>query len=173
MIETKIIKKKTDSNRSRVIDTIKAEPGIMTRNIVDRLLDLTKHEVENALSALRQMRSLVCSREPGLPGHWYVLNDPYSASNETSASPPSKPKPACDNLAPGTLINKMAGIYTQASATPMRQGANDHMRYCSLRGDVRVEHRAPIGMQFTPRHIGSRVADDLNFILKQAREKIK
>lgn len=170
MIDIPVNKKKLNSNRSRIIAVIKNEPGILTRNIMARLPDLTKPEVENALNALRQRRDLVCQREPGLPGHWYVLSDPYSKTKEALPPPPKKPSPAGDNLAPGTLIDKMAGTYTPSRASPMRPGADDHMRHPSRRNDLRVEHRAPFGMQSTPRHIGSRVADDLNYIKKLSAE---
>lgn len=168
MIDIPINKKKLNSNRSRIIAVIKNEPGILTRNIMARLPDLTKPGVENALSALRQRRDLVCQREPGLPGHWYVLSDPYSKTKEVLPPPPKKPQPAGDNLAPGTLINKMSGIYSPSRSAPMRPGADDHLQHRSLRGDARIEHRPPLSMQSTPRHVGSRVADDLNYIKKQA-----
>lgn len=170
MINIPTNKPKNDSNRSRIIATIKAEPGIMTRNIEARLADLTKREIENALHALRHKKSLVCQREPGLPGHWYVLNDPYSKTKEALPSPPKKPSPAGDNITPGHLINRMVGTYIPSRQSPMRPGADDHLQHPSRRNDDRVEHRPPFGMQSTPRHIGSRVADDLNYILKQAAE---
>ncbi len=171
MIDIPVNKKKLNSNRSRIIAVIKNEPGILTRNIMARLPDLTKPEVENALNALRQRRDLVCQREPGLPGHWYILNDPYSKTKETFTPPPKKQiNSKGDNIAPGTLINKMAGTYTPSRASPMRPGADDHLQHPSRRNDVRIEHRAPFGMQSTPRHVGSRVADDLNYILKQAAQ---
>jgi len=169
MIDIPINKKKLNSNRSRIIAVIKNEPGILTRNIMARLPDLTKPEVENALNALRQRRDLVCQREPGLPGHWYILNDPYSATKEVFAPPPKKQvNSKGDNITPGTLISKMAGTYTPSRASPMRPGADDHLQHPSRRNDDRVEHCPPFGMQSTPRHIGSRVADDLNYIKKQA-----
>ena len=31
-----------------------------------------------------------------------------------------------DNLAPGTMINKMSGVYVPTSTQPMRAGAMDH-----------------------------------------------
>lgn len=170
MINIPTNKPKNDSNRSRIIAVIKSEPGIMTRNIEARLADLTKREIENALHALRHKKSLVCQREPGLPGHWYVLNDPYSKTKEALPSPPKKPSPAGDNITPGHLINRMVGTYIPSRQSPMRPGADDHLQHPSRRNDDRVEHRPPFGMQSTPRHIGSRVADDLNYILKQAAE---
>ncbi len=173
MIDIPINKKRLNSNRSRIIAVIKNEPGILTRSIMARLPDLTKRKIENALSALQCKKSITRTGETGLPGHWYVLRDPYSVTKEVFAPPPKKMSPAGDNLAPGILINKMAGTYTPSRAAPMRPGADDHMQHRSLRGDMRVEHRAPLGMQSTPRHVGSRVADDLNFILKQAQEKQK
>lgn len=172
MIDIPINKKKLNSNRSRIIAVIKAEPGILTRNIMARLPDLTKPEVENALNALSQRRDLVCQRVPGLPGHWYILNDPYSAMKEVFAPPPKKQvNSKGENITPGHLISKMSGTYTTSRASPMRPGADDHLQHPSRRNDLRVEHRAPLGMQSTPRHVGNRVADDLNFILKQAAQK--
>lgn len=170
MINIPTNKPKNDSNRSRIIATIKAEPGIMTRNIEARLADLTKREIENALHALQHKNTLVCQREPGLPGHWYVLSDPYSTNKEALPPPPKKQPAAGDNITPGHLINKMAGTYIPSRASPMRPGADDHLQHPSRRNDDRVEHRPPFGMQSTPRHIGSRVADDLNYILKQAAQ---
>lgn len=171
MINIPTNKPKNDSNRSRIIATIKAEPGIMTRNIEARLADLTKREIENALHALRHKKSLVCQRVPGLPGHWYVLSDPYSTTKEALPPPPKKPSATGDNITPGHLINKMVGTYTPSRQSPMRPGANDHLQHPSRRNDDRVEHRPTFGMQSTPRHIGSRVADDLNYIKKIAAEK--
>lgn len=170
MIDIPTNKPKINSNRSRIIAVIKSEPGIMTRNIEARLADLTKREIENALHALQHKKSLVCQREPGLPGHWYVLNDPYSTTKEMLPPPPKKQAAAGDNITPGHLINKMAGTYTPSRQSPMRPGADDHLLHPSRRNDDRVEHRAPFGMQSTPRHIGNRVADDLNYIKKQAAE---
>lgn len=171
MINIPTNKPKNDSNRSRIIATIKAEPGIMTRNIEARLADLTKREIENALHALQHKKSLVCQREPGLPGHWYVLNDPYSTTKETLPPPPKKQSAAGDSITPGHLINKMVGTYIQSRQSPMRPGADDHLQHPSRRNDERVKHRAPFGMQSTPRHVSSRVADDLNYIKKQAALK--
>lgn len=173
MINIPTNKPKNDSNRSRIIATIKAEPGIMTRNIEARLADLTKREIENALHALQHKKSLVCQREPGLPGHWYVLSDPYSTTKETLPPPPKKPSAAGDNITPGHLINKMAGTYTPSRQSPMRPGANDNLQHPSRRNDDRVEHRPPFGMQSTPRHICDRVADDLNYIKKQQQKEVK
>lgn len=170
MINIQIDKPKNGSNRSRIIAVIKSEPGIMKRNILARLPDLTKLQIENALGVLKYKKSLVCQREPGLPGHWYVLNDPYSATQETLPPPPKKQPAAGDNITPGHLINKMVGTYTPSRQSPMRPGADDHLQHPSRRNDDRVEHRPPFGMQSTPRHIGSRVADDLNYILKQAAQ---
>lgn len=168
MINIPTNKPKNDSNRSRIIAVIKAEPGIMTRNIEARLADLTKREIENALHALQHKKSLVCQCEPGHPGHWYVLSDPYSTTKETLPPPPKKQPAAGGNITPGHLINKMAGTYTPSRQSPMRPGANDNLQHPSRRNDDRVEHRPPFGMQSTPRHFSSRVADDLNYIKKQA-----
>lgn len=168
MINIPTNKPKNNSNRSRIIAVIKSEPGIMTRKIESRLTDLTKREIENALHALRNKNTLVCQRQPGKPGHWYILNDPYSATKETPPPPPKKPSAAGDNITPGHLINRMVGTYILSRQSPMRPGANDHLQHPSRRNDDRVEHRAPFGMQSTPRHFSSRVADDLNYIKKQA-----
>lgn len=170
MIDIPTNKPKNDSNRSRIIDVIRAEPGIMTRNIEARLADLTKREIENALHALQHKKSLVCQREPGHPGHWYVLSDPYSTTKETLPPPPKKQPAAGDNITPGHLINKMAGTYIPSRQSPMRPGADDHLQHPSRRNDERVKHLPPFGMQSTPRHVCSRVADDLNYILKQAAQ---
>ena len=173
MIDATINKKKLDSNRSRVIAVIKDRPGATVVIMEGYLFDLTRREIISALNALQQKKSLICQRDPGFPGHWYIRYDPYSTTNEVYPSPPSKHGEDKSNITPGTLISKMSGTYTPSRASTMRPGADDHLKYRSLRGDELVEHRSPFGMQSTPRHFGSRVSDDLNFILKQAQENKK
>ena len=51
-----------------------------------------------------------------------------------------KKKPATDNLAPGTMINKMAGVYVPTRTQPMRPGATDHESCMSRRADGLVRH---------------------------------
>ena len=45
-----------------------------------------------------------------------------------------------DNLAPGTMINKMAGVYVPTRTQPMRPGAMDHEACMSRRTDVLVPY---------------------------------
>ena len=46
-----------------------------------------------------------------------------------------KSPPPTDNLAPGTMINKMSGVYVPTRTQPMRPGAMDHEACKSLRAD--------------------------------------
>ena len=45
-----------------------------------------------------------------------------------------------DNLAPGTMIDKMSGVYVPTRTQPMRPGALDHEACMSRRGDGSVPY---------------------------------
>ena len=49
------------------------------------------------------------------------------------------PQPT-DNLAPGTMIKKMAGVYVPTRTQPMRPGALDHEACKSRRADGLVPY---------------------------------
>lgn len=51
-----------------------------------------------------------------------------------------KAPPPTDNLAPGTMINKMSGVYVPTRNQPMRPGALDHEACKSLRTDGLVPY---------------------------------
>lgn len=61
----------------------------------------------------------------------------HSGRAEPNALPKKliKKTPATDNLAPGTMISKMAGVYVPTRTQPMRPGAMDHEACMSLRTD--------------------------------------
>ena len=46
-----------------------------------------------------------------------------------------KSPPPTDNLAPGTMIDKMSGVYVPTRTQPMRPGAMDHESCMSRRAD--------------------------------------
>ena len=51
-----------------------------------------------------------------------------------------KAPPPTDNLAPGTMINKMEGVYVPTRTQPMRAGAMDHEACMSRRADSLVPY---------------------------------
>ena len=51
-----------------------------------------------------------------------------------------KAPPPTDNLAPGIMINKMAGVYVPTRTQPMRAGAMDHESCKSRRADSLVPY---------------------------------
>lgn len=62
----------------------------------------------------------------------------HHSAHEDEEKPPKKQLkkvPPTDNLAPGTMINKMAGVYVPTRTQPMRPGATDHESCMSRRAD--------------------------------------
>jgi len=73
---------------------------------------------------------------------YVMLTEPVTKRHHSSRSEPCalpkkliKKKPQTDNLAPGIMINKMAGVYVPTRTQPMRPGAMDHEACKSLRTD--------------------------------------
>ena len=68
--------------------------------------------------------------EPIAPRH-------HSAREDEEKPPKKQPKkvPPTDNLAPGTMIDKMSGVYVPTRTQPMRPGAMDHEACMSRRAD--------------------------------------
>lgn len=58
-----------------------------------------------------------------------------TAKAKVKPKPPKKPLPPSDNLAPGRLIGKMAGVYVPPKSS-MRPGALDHQAHMSLHAGV-------------------------------------
>ena len=81
-------------------------------------------------AALWALSDYVMPTEPVTKRH-------HSSRAEPRALPKKliKKNPPTDNLAPGIMINKMAGVYVPTRTQPMRPGAMDHEACKSLRAD--------------------------------------
>ena len=81
-------------------------------------------------AALWALSDYVMPTEPVTKRH-------HSSRAEPRALPKKllKKKPPTDNLAPGVMIDKMAGVYVPTSTQPMRPGAMDHEACMSRRAD--------------------------------------
>jgi hypothetical protein len=74
--------------------------------------------------------SYVTEIDPISPRH-------HSAHEDEEKPPKKQPKKVTptDNLAPGTMIDKMSGVYVPTRTQPMRPGAMDHEACMSRRAD--------------------------------------
>ena len=109
----------------------------------DQLLDNTsgikKQQVDNAIKTLIRrgaIKNISATPRPAI----------YTANMTIKAPPRVKQerKPKAENqapqkyvgiVAPGTMINKMSGVYVPTRTQPMRPGAMDHEACMSLRAD--------------------------------------
>lgn len=69
-------------------------------------------------------------------GRWAIARPGIqTAKAKPKPKPSKKPPPPTDNLAPGRLISKMAGVYVPPKPS-MRPGALDHQAHMSLHAGV-------------------------------------
>lgn len=69
-------------------------------------------------------------------GRWAIARPgTQTAKAKPKPRPSKKPPPPIDNLAPGRLISKMAGVYVPPKPS-MRPGALDHQAHMSLHAGV-------------------------------------
>ena len=85
------------------------------------------------------LHSYVMQTEPVTVRRRYV-----KTQDDEQQKKPVKKEPATDNLAPGTMINKMAGVYVPTRLQPMRPGSMDHEACMSRRADGLVPYTGQV-----------------------------
>lgn len=129
-----------DEFSTPILNSIKRLGKATREQLLDNISGIKKQQVDNAIKTLIRRGAIqnVSATRPAI----------YTA-DMTIKSPPRvklvrKPKAeiqASDKyvgiVAPGTMIDKMAGVYVPTRTQPMRPGATDHESCMSRRADGR------------------------------------
>ena len=110
----------------------------------DQLLDdsglgIKKQQVDNAIKTLVRrgaIQNISATPRPAIyTADMTVKTSPRAKQVRKLKSDDPVPEKYVGIIAPGTMINKMAGVYVPTRTQPMRPGATDHEACMSRRAD--------------------------------------
>lgn len=128
-----------DEFSTPILSIIKRLGKATREQLLDNISGIKKQQIDNAIKTLIRrgaIQNISATPRPAI----------YTANMTIKAPPRVKRvrKPKADNQAPekyvgiitpGTMINKMAGVYVPTRTQPMRPGAMDHEACMSRRAD--------------------------------------
>lgn len=120
---------------SRMLAVIQQHQPCTMQDIRNHLAEYIRDAVDLCRKRLAESKKIanVGTVSSGL---WAIARPGLqTAKAKVKPKPPKKALPPSDNLAPGRLIGKMAGVYVPPKSS-MRPGALDHQAHMSLHAGV-------------------------------------
>lgn len=127
---------------TKVLDAIKRLGRATSAQLQEEISSIKQHQVENGVKTLIRRRQI-----QNISGNAHKAT--YTADMSIIAPPrvkkvrkPKKEEPEKYSgiITPGTMINKMSGVYVPTRTQPMRPGAMDHEACMSRRSDSLVPY---------------------------------
>lgn len=128
-----------DEFSTPILNSIKRLGKATREQLLDNTSGIKKQQVDNAIKTLIRrgaIQNISATPRPAIYTANMTIKAPPRVKRERKPKAENQaPKKYVGIVAPGTMIDKMAGIYVPTRTQPMRPGAMDHEACMSLRAD--------------------------------------
>ena len=130
-----------DEFSTPILNSIKRLGKATREQLLDNTSGIKKQQVDNAIKTLIRrgaIQNVSTTPRPAIYTADMTIKAPPRVKQERKPKAESQtPEKYVGIVAPGTMIDKMAGVYMPTRTQPMRPGAMDHEACMSRRADGR------------------------------------
>ena len=128
-----------DEFSTPILSIIKRLGKATREQLLDNTSGIKKQQVDNAIKTLVRRGAIQNINDTPRPAIYtadMTIKSPPRVKQERQPKAKNQaPQKYVGIVAPGTMINKMAGVYVPTRTQPMRPGATDHESCMSRRAD--------------------------------------
>ena len=133
-----------DEFSTPILNSIKRLGKATREHLLDNTIGIKKQQIDNAIKTLIRrgaIQNISATPRPAIYTADMTIKAPPRVKRERKPKAEIQaPEKYVGIIAPGTMINKMSGVYVPTRTQPMRPGAMDHEACKSRRADCLVPY---------------------------------